>query len=194
MQLNDTAIVLSTRKYNDSSIIMKVITENNGIYTGLVRIKKNQGGFGVNITGNKLNLMWRARLSEHLGFFTTELNKSRAHEIMKDQIFLSGINLVCSHLDLYPEREPCQNIYLEFDSLINNFIKNENLPKELKEILGDGDAEFEAIVDPMDILIDYLDPKQDQESRSRVAEMLLESRKKSHERLREQRLNNPNPS
>ena len=26
-------------------------------------------------------------------------------------------------------------------------IKNENLPKELKEILGDGDAEFEAIVD-----------------------------------------------
>ena len=127
MQLNDTAIVLNTRKYNDSSIIMKVITENNGIYSGLVRIKKNQGGFGVNITGNKLNLMWRARLSEHLGFFTTELNKSRAHEIMKDQIFLSGINLVCSHLDLYPEREPCQNIYIEFDNLIDNFNKKENI-------------------------------------------------------------------
>ena len=31
MQLNDTAIVLNTRKYNDSSVIMKVITENNGI-------------------------------------------------------------------------------------------------------------------------------------------------------------------
>ena len=73
-------------------------------------------------------------------------------------------------------------------------IKNENLPKVLKEILGDGDAECESIVDPMDILIDYLDPKQDQESRSRVAEKLLESRKKSHERLREQRLNNPNLS
>ena len=42
--------------------------------------------------------------------------------------------------------------------------------------------------------IDYIDPKQDQESRARVANMLLESRKKSHERLREQRLNNPNPS
>ena len=73
-------------------------------------------------------------------------------------------------------------------------IRNENLPKELKEILGDGDAEFEAIVDPMDVLIDYLDPEQDQESRARVANMLLESRKISHERLREQRLNNPNPS
>ena len=51
-------------------------------------------------------------------------------------------------------------------------IRNENLPKELKEILGDGDAEFEAIVNPMDVLIDYLDPKPDQESRARVANML----------------------
>ena len=73
-------------------------------------------------------------------------------------------------------------------------IKNENLPKELKEILGDGDAEFEAIVDPMDVLIDYLDPEQDQQSRARVANMLLESRKKSYEHLKEQRVNNPNPS
>ena len=71
-------------------------------------------------------------------------------------------------------------------------IKNENLPKELKEMLGDGDAEFEAIVDPMDVLIDYLNPKQDQDSRAKVANMLLESRKKSHEYLKQQRLGNPN--
>ena len=71
-------------------------------------------------------------------------------------------------------------------------IRNENLPKELKEILGDGDAEFEAIVDPMDVLIDYLNPKQDQDSRAKVANMLLESRKKSHEYLKQQRLCNPN--
>ena len=31
-------------------------------------------------------------------------------------------------------------------------IKNKDLPKELKEILGDADAEFEAIVDPTDII------------------------------------------
>ena len=42
-------------------------------------------------------------------------------------IFLSGINLVCSHLDLYPEREPCQNIYIEFDNLIDNFNKKEKI-------------------------------------------------------------------
>ena len=36
-------------------------------------------------------------------------------------------------------------------------ISNQNLPKELKEILGDGDAHFDAIVDPSDIIDLQLD-------------------------------------
>ena len=53
MQWQDTGIVINTRKFNDNSLIMKAITENNGIYSGLVRLKKNQGGQGVKLTGNK---------------------------------------------------------------------------------------------------------------------------------------------
>ena len=69
-------------------------------------------------------------------------------------------------------------------------IKNENLPKELKEILGDSDAEFDAIVDPMDIVDVYVNPEQDQKNREKVANMLIESRKKTHEYLKNQRLKN----
>ena len=131
MNWQDIGIVLNTRKFNDSSMIMKVLTEENGIYSGLVRVQKNKGGFGVNLTGNKLNLSWRARLSEHLGFFNTELNKSRANLIMNNPLYLAGINLICSHLDLYPEREPCNLIYNEFDTLIENFSNNNNWIKEI---------------------------------------------------------------
>ena len=131
MNWQDIGIVLNTRKFNDNSMIMKVLTEENGIYSGLVRVQKNKGGFGVNLTGNKLNLSWRARLSEHLGFFNTELNKSRANLIMNNPLYLAGINLICSHLDLYPEREPCNFIYNEFDTLIENFTNNNNWIKEI---------------------------------------------------------------
>jgi|TARA_B100001250_G_scaffold390908_1_gene391295 DNA repair protein RecO (recombination protein O) len=131
MNWQDIGIVLNTRKFNDNSMIMKVLTEENGIYSGLVRVQKNKGGFGVNLTGNKLNLSWRARLSEHLGFFNTELNKSRANLIMNNPLYLAGINLICSHLDLYPEREPCNLIYNEFDTLIENFSNNNNWIKEI---------------------------------------------------------------
>jgi hypothetical protein len=71
-------------------------------------------------------------------------------------------------------------------------IKNENLPQELREVLGDADAEFDAIVDPMDIIDIQVDPDAYREERLKIANMLLESRKKSQEYLRKQRLNKPN--
>ena len=60
-------------------------------------------------------------------------------------------------------------------------IKNEDLPDELKELLGDDDAEFEAIVDPMDVIDIQLDPDAYYEGRAKVARMLVESRKKLEE-------------
>ena len=71
-------------------------------------------------------------------------------------------------------------------------IKNENLPQELREVLGDGDAEFDAIVDPMDIIDLQVDPDAYREERKRIANMLLESRKKSHEYIRIEWLIKPN--
>ncbi|WAX22961.1 hypothetical protein [Synechococcus phage S-M1] len=60
-------------------------------------------------------------------------------------------------------------------------IKNENLPQELREILGDSDAEFDALVDPMDIIDIQMDPDSYFEGKTRTAEMLVEARKKLHE-------------
>ena len=57
-------------------------------------------------------------------------------------------------------------------------IKNEDLPKELKEILGDADAEFEAIVDPRDVINIELNADEYYEGRTRTAQMLIESRQK----------------
>jgi len=57
-------------------------------------------------------------------------------------------------------------------------IKNENLPKELREILGDSDAEFDAVVNPEDIIDIQYDPDAYYEQRAKTAQMLVESRKK----------------
>ena len=60
-------------------------------------------------------------------------------------------------------------------------IKNEDLPEELKELLGDEDAEFEAIVDPMDIIDIQLDPDAYYEGRLQTAEQFIEVRQKLQE-------------
>ncbi|AET72682.1 hypothetical protein P29A0810_197 [Synechococcus phage S-CAM8] len=58
-------------------------------------------------------------------------------------------------------------------------IKNENLPEELRKILGDDDAEFDAIVNPADIIgINAINSTEFEDERLKIAHMLINSRKK----------------
>ncbi|AIX17424.1 hypothetical protein Syn7803C76_204 [Synechococcus phage ACG-2014b] len=67
-------------------------------------------------------------------------------------------------------------------------IKNENLPEELKQILGDADLEFDAIVNPEDIIDVQIDPDSFYESRLQTAESLIKARQELEDRrLKEKR-------
>lgn len=66
-------------------------------------------------------------------------------------------------------------------------IKNENLPEELKKILGDADAEFDPIVDPTDVVSINLTKEDMYEERHQIAQALVQSRQKLNEYLVKQR-------
>jgi DNA repair protein RecO (recombination protein O) len=56
--------------------------------------------------GTGLALEWRARLDDHIGSFTVEPLKSRAH-LLADRLALAGLMAVCALLhEALPEREP----------------------------------------------------------------------------------------
>tara|TARA_Y100000356_G_C11156508_1_gene233603 strand:- start:35 stop:274 length:240 start_codon:yes stop_codon:yes gene_type:complete len=68
-------------------------------------------------------------------------------------------------------------------------IKNEELPEELREVLGDDDAEFELIVDPMDVVTNIqIDPDTYYEQKLKLQEKLIESRRKANEYAEKARL------
>ena len=69
-------------------------------------------------------------------------------------------------------------------------IKNEDLPEELKKILGDADAEFDVIVDPTDIVNLNVDAEQLENERLEVAKKLIQSREKLNEIRRQERNGN----
>jgi hypothetical protein len=72
-------------------------------------------------------------------------------------------------------------------------IKNENLPEELKQILGDDDLEFDAIVNPEDVIDVQIDPDSFYESRLHTAESLIKARHELEERrLKEKRSKSDN--
>ena len=120
MNLTDEGIAIGVKKFSDSTNLMKILTKDNGIYSGLIRIKKNQGNSGVNIPGYTLSVNWRARLSEHLGFFNTELIKSRSSNYLNSSINLEVLNSICSLMDIFPEREECIDLYNIIEELLDN--------------------------------------------------------------------------
>ena len=120
MNITDEGIAISIKKFSDSTNLMKILTKGNGVYSGLIRLKKNQGNTGVNIPGNTLSVNWRARLSEHLGFFNTELIKSRSSNYLNSSINLEVLNSICSLMDIFPEREECIDLYNIIEELLDN--------------------------------------------------------------------------
>lgn len=71
-------------------------------------------------------------------------------------------------------------------------IKNENLPDKLKEMLGNSDAEFDSLMDPLDALNIGMNLDEYNIQRKETALKLVEARKKLQELRKLERQNKKN--
>jgi len=117
MQWTDTAIVLSIAKHGESSLILQVLTHNNGRYAGLLRGAKKY--MGICQPGNLVEVTWKARLEEHLGVFSCEPKKAFSIFILDDALKLAGLSSACALVEAtLPEREPHYDSVFEALSLL----------------------------------------------------------------------------
>jgi len=166
MEWEDTGIVLSVRKYGETSAIASIFTSSHGRYLGLVKGGVSKAQTSVLQKGNFLAIKWRARLEEHLGTFSCNLLQSNTIKFMDDVLKISTLNSACSIVDLaLPEREQYQELYLRFFSLIDNlsesrFIVNYILWEiDLLQSLGFGLDLSRCCVSGKKEDLSYLSPK-----------------------------------
>ena len=69
-------------------------------------------------------------------------------------------------------------------------IPNDQLPKEIREIVGDADAHFDLVTDPRDIIDVPLNTDEYYEGKYQVQRMLIENRKQIN-KYHESKRNNP---
>jgi len=92
MEWSDDAIVLSVRPHGESGAILEALTREHGRHLGLIRGGTSRSKTPMLQPGNGVRLSWRARLSEHLGSFTAELDRARAGALMDNREALIGLN------------------------------------------------------------------------------------------------------
>ena len=117
MQWQDKGIVLSSKKYGEHSLIIRFLTEEHGVYSGLVKFGLSKKQKFLYEPGNLLSISWVARLPEHMGSFRCDTIKLYTSKVMGKSSHLAALTSHCSLEQVFlPERERCKNIY-------NNSIK-----------------------------------------------------------------------
>jgi DNA repair protein RecO (recombination protein O) len=111
MEWRDEGIILGQRRHGESSVILEVMTRAHGRHLGLVRGGRSRKQQPVLQAGNRIDLIWRARLDEHLGIYQAEALDMNAARLMDSAVAVYGLQVLAAHLRLLPERDAHPGLY-----------------------------------------------------------------------------------
>ena len=119
MRWNDKGLVISVKKYGESSLILHLFTINHGVHAGLVRYNSTKKSNYIYELGNILSVEWTGRLEEQLGFYKAELDKSYLYTIINNSLTLEALNTICAMLKIFlAERQVNSTLFYETIKII----------------------------------------------------------------------------
>ena len=119
MKIEDYGIVLSSYKFGDSGIIIKILSAEHGPIKGLVKGQRKNNS--ILQPGNFIHFNWNARLSEHLGMISPSLERAYPLLNFSDYQKILSIKSLCSLIDvLIPEREVSPEIFVRFKEYLDD--------------------------------------------------------------------------
>jgi DNA repair protein RecO (recombination protein O) len=106
MEWSDEGVIIGVRPHGETAVVAEILTRAHGRHIGLVHGGRSRKLRPVLQTGNHVEVTWKARLADQLGFFTVELQHGFAAEIMHDGAALAGLSSLATLSRLLPERDP----------------------------------------------------------------------------------------
>lgn len=100
MQWQDEAIILGVKRHGETSVIAEVMTRLRGRHLGMVRGGRSRSMQPVLQAGNRVDVIWRARLDDHLGEFRIEPLQLRAAQLMETATAVYGVQAMGALLRL----------------------------------------------------------------------------------------------
>ena len=109
----DMTILLSSKPFGETGMLVSVLSKNNGRYKSFVHGGNSVKKRSIFQKGNICNAEWKARISDQIGSIKLELVSSTATNFFNLPIQLTALSAVCEISDyILPEREPNQNIFV----------------------------------------------------------------------------------
>ena len=129
IEWRDEGVLLAVRKHGEAAVIVDVLTEHDGKHAGVVRGGAGRRQGPILQPGGQFEVVWKARLEEHMGVFTVEPMRSRAAQVMADPLALAGLTTVVGLLNFaLPERAQHGALYSASINLLDLICVTEAWP------------------------------------------------------------------
>ncbi len=123
MEWRGEGLIVGVRRHGETSAIVGLMTPLSGRHLGLVRSGRSRRMQPVLQLGNSVTAHWYARLDEHLGTFTLELDQARAAALMESAAGVHGVQWLCAMLRLLPEREAHPALYQSALIVVDHLVR-----------------------------------------------------------------------
>ena len=164
-QWSDQEIVLSARAHGEAGAIVTLITESHGRHAGYVHGGASSKKRAMLQAGTVVSCDWSSRISDGLGHYTLEAERSLSTEIMQSSLNLAALLSACGLCDAaLPEREGHAGLYHGLLALIEtldgehwgavyvmweiSLLRELGFRLELNKCAGGGDADTLCYVSP----------------------------------------------
>ncbi|HCI49208.1 MAG: DNA repair protein RecO [Alphaproteobacteria bacterium RIFCSPLOWO2_01_FULL_45_8] len=107
----DQGIVLSVRSFGEKDGIVQILTHHHGCHAGILKNIRSRTNQSLQV-GTLAACHWKARLSEHMGSWRLEAEKSYLAEIFLDAKRLMALTVAAQFTSqLLPERHPYPSFF-----------------------------------------------------------------------------------
>ncbi|MGE0754839.1 MAG: DNA repair protein RecO [Alphaproteobacteria bacterium] len=119
MHWQDEAIILSVRKHGEHQARVALFTRQHGIYASIARGAYSKKNRGIWQPGNIVTVNWNARLAEHMGTVSAEMQEPITAFILDDAAKLAALSSAATLMEMIlPERHPYPVLYPKFKYLL----------------------------------------------------------------------------
>lgn len=129
MEWQDQGIIISVKKFSEKQLIITSLTLAHGLHAGIMRdLSKHRSTLQI---GNIVNLVWNARLSDHLGYYDIELIEVICPLLYHDQKRLLALSSLCEIVNTcLKERIIETDLYLLMVESLQSLKNNDNWYKK----------------------------------------------------------------
>lgn len=121
VEWRDRAILLEAMKFADHDAIVTVFSREHGVHKGICKAALTKKNRSQMEPGNIADVRWNARLQEHLGKISLEVDMAIASRVMLDTLKLTTLGSVCSLLKAtLPEHDPHPQLFDAVEGFLNH--------------------------------------------------------------------------